>query len=102
MSFRVKVRCLLAALLLLSAGLVAGQAVTARGQAGAPAPAAAPAGTRWVTCNHCWGKGKVNCCYCDGTGRVHRGSGRYSPCSDCNGYGKKTCLWCDGRGVRRE
>jgi hypothetical protein len=102
MTFRMKVRCLLLALLLLPADLVAGQALGAMGgAAGVALPAAAPDGKGYVTCWKCHGDGKATCSWCNGAGRIYQGNGRYKACSTCSGSGKVRCSRCGGTGVER-
>jgi hypothetical protein len=101
MSFRVTLRCLIAAVLLLPPALAAGPAVAALGQP-ATHPASALDGKRYVTCWNCHGDGKVTCSWCNGAGRIYQGNGRYKPCSTCSGAGKVKCSSCGGTGVKRQ
>jgi hypothetical protein len=123
-----KMRWLLSAVLLIPVGLVAGQAVRAKGNptaapsAGQPpvsdlggkrfltltaamchhsaaSPGSVLSGKRYVNCFPCRATGKVECSWCNGSGRIYQGNGRYKACSTCSGRGKRVCRNCGGKGV---
>jgi hypothetical protein len=56
-------------------------------------------GKRYVNCFPCRASGKVECSWCNGSGRIYQGNGRYKACSTCSGTGKRVCRNCGGKGV---